>query len=266
ARRASSTPPDAGFGAIGFVDDYLKIMLNRGQGLRAYQKFTAQAVVGLAIAFFLFYDPVNPKLGGRVAVPFFKNVFPYLSLWYIPFVLVVVTGTSNAVNLTDGLDGLALGPVLVATMAFVLFSYVAGHARFAQYLQVTHVAGAGELTVFGGAMLGASLGFLWFNSYPAQVFMGDVGALALGGALGTIAVITRQEVALVIVGGIFVLEAVSVILQVVSFKLTGRRIFRMAPLHHHFELKGWEEPKVVVRFFIIAIILALFSLSTLKIR
>ncbi|MEE8110134.1 MAG: phospho-N-acetylmuramoyl-pentapeptide-transferase [bacterium] len=254
------------FGAIGFVDDYLKIMTNRGKGMRAYQKILAQAAVGLAIALFLLYDPVNPDIKGHLAVPFFKRVFPYLGLWYLPFVLVVVIGTSNAVNLTDGLDGLALGPILVATLAFVLFSYVAGHARFARYLQVTYVAGAGELTVFCGAMLGASLGFLWFNTYPAQVFMGDVGALALGGALGTIALVTRQEAALVIAGGIFVLETVSVILQVVSFKLTGRRIFRMAPLHHHFELKGWEEPKVVVRFFIIAVILALFSLSTLKIR
>ncbi|MFQ5912717.1 MAG: phospho-N-acetylmuramoyl-pentapeptide-transferase [Nitrospinota bacterium] len=255
-----------GFGAVGFVDDYLKIMNNRGKGIRAYQKILAQAVLGLAIALFLLFDPVNPDLQGRVAVPFFKNVFPDLGLWYLAFVFVVVAGTSNSVNLTDGLDGLALGPFLVATMAFVLFSYVAGNASFARYLQVTYVAGAGELAVFCGAMLGASLGFLWFNTYPAQVFMGDVGALALGGALGTIAVVTRQEVALVIAGGIFVLEAASVILQVVSFKLTGRRIFMMAPLHHHFELKGWQEPKVVVRFFIIAVILALFSLSTLKLR
>ncbi len=256
-----------GFGAIGFVDDYLKVTTNNGKGVRASSKFSAQAVVGLAIAVFLLYDPVNPDIQGRLAVPFFKNVFPYLGVvGYLFFVLVVVTGTSNAVNLTDGLDGLALGPFLVATMAFVFFTYVAGNVLFARYLQVVYVAGAGELTVFCGGMLGASLGFLWFNSYPAQVFMGDVGALALGGALGTIAVVTRQEAALVIAGGIFVLETVSVILQVVSFKLTGRRIFRMAPLHHHFELKGWEEPKVVVRFFIIAVILALFSLSTLKLR
>ncbi|MBI2880288.1 MAG: phospho-N-acetylmuramoyl-pentapeptide-transferase [Candidatus Tectomicrobia bacterium] len=254
------------FGAIGFADDYLKIRRNRGRGIRAYQKFLAQVVVGAAIGLFLLYDPVNREIGGRVAVPFFKSVFPYLGLWYVPFVFIVVAGTSNAVNLTDGLDGLALGPVLVATMAFLLFSYVAGNVRFSRYLQVTSVPGAGELVVFCGAMVGASLGFLWFNAYPAQVFMGDVGALALGGALGTIAVITRQEAALVIAGGLFVLEAISVILQVLSFKLTGRRIFRMAPLHHHFELKGWEEPKVVVRFFIISVILSLFSLSTLKLR
>ncbi len=255
-----------GFGTIGFLDDFLKVRGNRGKGLPASYKFIGQVVLGLAIAIFLLNDPVNPEIRGRLAVPFFKNVFPYLGIGYVFLILIVVTGTSNAVNLTDGLDGLALGPFLVATMAFVFFTYVAGNAVFSRYLQVIHVKGAGELTVFCGGMLGASLGFLWFNAYPAQVFMGDVGALALGGALGTIAVIARQEVALMIAGGIFVLEAVSVILQVVSFKLTGKRIFRMAPLHHHFELKGWEEPKVVVRFFIIAVILALFSLSTLKLR
>lgn len=255
-----------GFGAIGFLDDFLKIRGNKGKGISASYKLIAQVVLGLSIAIFLMNDPVNPEIQGRLAVPFFKNVFPYLGIGYAILVLLVITGTSNAVNLTDGLDGLALGPFLVATMAFVFFTYVAGSAVFARYLQVTHVNGAGELTVFCGGMIGASLGFLWFNAYPAQVFMGDVGALALGGALGTIAVMARQEVALIIAGGIFVLETVSVILQVVSFKLTGKRIFRMAPLHHHFELKGWEEPKVVVRFFIISVILALLSLSTLKLR
>jgi phospho-N-acetylmuramoyl-pentapeptide-transferase len=255
-----------GFGAIGFADDYLKIKSNKGKGIPGSLKFLGQTFLALAIALFLFYDPINPEIQGRLSVPFYKDVFPFLGVLYIPFVFVVITGTSNAVNLTDGLDGLALGPVLVVTMAFTLFSYVAGNIRFARYLQVPYVPGAGELAVFCGAMLGASLGFLWFNAYPAQVFMGDVGALPLGAALGTIAVVTRQEVALLIAGGIFVLEAVSVILQVLSFKLTGKRIFRMAPLHHHFELKGWEEPKVVVRFFIIAVILALFSLTTLKLR
>jgi phospho-N-acetylmuramoyl-pentapeptide-transferase len=255
-----------GFGVIGFVDDYLKIFRNQGKGLRAYQKLIGQSVVGLGVAFFMFFDPINPEASGRLAVPFFKGVFPYLSWGYLPFVLLVVAGTSNAVNLTDGLDGLAIGPFMIAALAFVIFSYLAGNVVFAGYLQITHVRGAGELAIFCGAMLWASLGFLWFNAYPAQIFMGDVGALALGGALGTVAVIARQEFALLIAGGLFVLEAVSVLLQVASYRLTGRRIFRMAPIHHHFEMKGWEEPKVMVRFLIVAIILALLSLSTLKLR
>jgi phospho-N-acetylmuramoyl-pentapeptide-transferase len=196
----------------------------------------------------------------------FKGLRPELGLLYIPFAVLVIVGASNAVNLTDGLDGLAIGPTIIASGTYLLFAYLAGNARLSEYLQISSVQGAGELAVLCGAMVGAGLGFLWFNTYPAQVFMGDVGSLSLGGALGTIAVITKQEIVLVIVGGIFVVEALSVIVQVSSFKLLGRRIFRMAPIHHHFELKGWAEPKIIVRFWIISIILALVALSTLKLR
>ena len=201
-----------------------------------------------------------------LAIPFFKGLLPDLGIFYIPFAVLVIVGASNAVNLTDGLDGLAIGPTIIASGTYLLFAYLAGNARLSSYLQISSVQGAGELAVLCGAMVGAGLGFLWFNTYPAQVFMGDVGSLSLGGALGTIAVITKQEIVLVIVGGIFVVEALSVIFQVTSFRLCGRRIFRMAPLHHHFELKGWAEPKIIVRFWIISIILALVALSTLKLR
>jgi phospho-N-acetylmuramoyl-pentapeptide-transferase len=199
-------------------------------------------------------------------VPFFKQVAPDLGLFYIPFAMCVIVGTSNAVNLTDGLDGLAIGPVIIATFAYAGIAYVAGNILFAEYLNILYIRGAGEVAVFCGALLGASLGFLWFNSYPAQVFMGDVGSLSLGGGLGTVAVIAKHELLLLLIGGLFVIETLSVIVQVVSFKLTGKRVFRMAPLHHHFEEQGWQEPKVIVRFWIIAIILALLSLSTLKLR
>jgi phospho-N-acetylmuramoyl-pentapeptide-transferase len=202
-----------------------------------------------------------------VTIPFFKQFTPDLGWGYVLFAALVITATSNAVNLTDGLDGLAIGPMIIASATYMFFAYVAGHSRFADYLQLTYVAGSSEITVFCGAMAGAGLGFLWFNAYPAQIFMGDTGSLSLGAALGTVAVMTKQEILLVLVGGLFVIEALSVIFQVGFFKMThGRRIFRMAPLHHHFELKGWAEPKVIVRFWIIAIILALMSLSTLKLR
>ena len=254
------------FGAIGFWDDYLKTMRKNPAGLRAKYKFGAEIIVaGVMVVVLLI---ITEDSGGvtRLSVPFFKEFTPDLGWWYIPFAIIVIVGTSNAVNLTDGLDGLAIGPVIIATLAYTGLSYVAGNARFAEYLNIPHVPGAGEVAVFCGALLGASLGFLWFNSYPAQVFMGDVGSLSLGGALGMIAVLAKHELLLMIIGGLFVIETLSVIVQVASFKLTGKRVFRMAPLHHHFEEKGWQEPKVIVRFWIIAITLALLSLSTLKLR
>ena len=208
-----------------------------------------------------------PDFSTRVTVPFFKNISPDLGWGYILFAALIIVGTSNAVNLTDGLDGLAIGPVIIAAVTYTVFAYVSGHVKIANYLQINYVNGSGETAIFCGAVAGAGLGFLWFNTYPAQVFMGDVGSLSLGSALGTVAVITKQEILLVLVGGLFVVEALSVIFQVSFFKMTnGRRIFRMAPLHHHFELKGWAEPKVIVRFWIIAIALALISMSTLKLR
>jgi phospho-N-acetylmuramoyl-pentapeptide-transferase len=210
---------------------------------------------------------MGPEFNTQVTIPFFKEISPDLGIFYILFAAFVIVGTSNAVNLTDGLDGLAAGPVLIASVTYMVFAYVAGHAKISSYLQITHVIGGGEITIFCGALAGAALGFLWFNTYPAQIFMGDVGSLPLGALLGTVAVITKQEILLVIVGGLFVIEALSVIFQVGYFKMThGRRIFRMAPLHHHFELKGWPEPKVIVRFWIISIALALLSMSTLKLR
>lgn len=252
-------------GFIGWADDYLKLKRQNHDGLSARGKFLGQVAVGLAAGLYLYFNPAD-GFTTILPVPFFKNISPDLGVFYIPFSMLVIVGTSNAVNLSDGLDGLAIGPMIISTGTFLLLSYVTGHAKFARYLMITNVPGSGELTVLCGAMLGAGLGFLWFNAYPAQVFMGDIGALALGGALGMIAIITKHELLLVIVGGVFVLETLSVIVQVVSFKLTGRRIFRMAPLHHHFQLHGWAEPKIIVRFWIIAIILALLGLSTLKLR
>ncbi|MDD2389734.1 MAG: phospho-N-acetylmuramoyl-pentapeptide-transferase [Desulfobacterales bacterium] len=254
----------AGYGLIGFADDYLKVIRKQSKGLSARSKLVLQTVTALVagVLLFSFFD-----LNTRVTVPFFKGLSPDLGWGYIFFAVLVIVGTSNAVNLTDGLDGLAIGPVIITAVTYMVFAYVAGHVRIADYLQITYVAGSGELAVFCGAMAGAGLGFLWFNTYPAQIFMGDVGSLSLGGAIGTVAVITKQEILLVLVGGLFVIEALSVIFQVGFFKMTnGRRIFRMAPLHHHFELKGWPEPKVCVRFWIISIILALISISTLKLR
>ncbi|WP_305044198.1 phospho-N-acetylmuramoyl-pentapeptide-transferase [Geoalkalibacter sp.] len=252
-----------GFGIVGFSDDLLKVRKRNSDGLSARAKMFWLLLIAFAAGLILYvYPPFQTTLG----VPFFKNVRPELGLFYIPFALLVIVGAGNAVNLTDGLDGLAIGPMIIASGTYLLFAYLAGNARLAEYLQINPVPGAGELSILCGAMVGAGLGFLWFNSYPAQVFMGDVGSLSLGGALGTIAVITKQEIVLVIVGGIFVLEALSVIFQVTSFRLYGKRIFKMAPIHHHFELKGWPEPKIIVRFWIISIILALVSLSTLKLR
>jgi phospho-N-acetylmuramoyl-pentapeptide-transferase len=253
-----------GFSAVGFIDDYLMQVKKRSKGLSARGKLALQIVIAL-LAGVLVY--LNPGFNTCVTLPFFKNISPNLGWGYIFFAVLVIVGASNAVNLTDGLDGLAIGPVIVAAGTYMIFAYIAGHVKIAGYLQVSYVAGGGEMAVFCGALAGAGLGFLWFNAYPAQIFMGDVGSLPLGAALGTVAVITKQEILLVLVGGLFVIEALSVIFQVGFFKAThGRRIFKMAPLHHHFELKGWPEPKVIVRFWIIAITLALISMSTLKIR
>jgi len=254
-----------GFGLIGFTDDYLKAIKKNPKGLGGWYKFGAQIVLALIIGFFLYHDP-NDVYIAKLSIPFFKKWLIDLGWFYIPFSILVIVGSSNAVNLTDGIDGLAIGLVGIACLANGALVYISGHAGFSQYLHVLFLPGTGELTVFCGAMFGASLGFLWFNSYPAEIFMGDVGSLSLGGALGTLAVITKQEIVLAVVGGIFVIETVSVIIQVASFKLTGKRVFRMAPIHHHFEVKGWPEPKVIVRFWIVGIILALLSLTTLKVR
>ncbi len=252
-----------GFGALGFLDDYKKIRDKNGMGIKARHKFPIQVAMGLVTSWVLFNLMGHDS---KLIFPFFKKVMPDLGNWYILFGMFVIVGTANAVNLTDGLDGLAIGPVLIASGTFILFCYLAGHYQFASYLQIPFVKGSGELTILCGALLGSGLGFLWFNTYPAQVFMGDVGSLALGAALGTIAVVTKQEFLLVIVGGIFVAETLSVIIQVVSYKLRKKRVFRMAPIHHHFELKGWAEPKIIVRFWIIAIILGLVAIGTLKLR
>ncbi|MDI6795952.1 MAG: phospho-N-acetylmuramoyl-pentapeptide-transferase [Desulfatibacillaceae bacterium] len=253
-----------GHAAIGFVDDYLMQVKKRSKGLSARAKFGAQVLVaGAGLAALI----VLADFDTRLTIPFFKNLRPDLGWAYLVFGVLVIVGASNAVNLTDGLDGLAIVPVSIAAATYLVFAYVAGNVRMADYLQVPYIPGVGELAVFCGALVGAGMGFLWYNAYPAQVFMGDTGSLPLGAALGSVAVVTKQELALVIVGGLFVVEALSVILQVSFFKLTkGRRIFRMAPIHHHFELKGWPEPKVIVRFWIIAIMLALLSVSTLKLR
>lgn len=255
-----------GFGAIGFVDDYLKSVKKNPKGLRALYKFSAQAVLALTIGIILYLSPKDDPYNTVISVPFFKQWLFDIGIFYIPFVAFVMVGSSNAVNLTDGIDGLAIGLVAIATLATSVFIYLSGHIEFARYLYILFLPGVGELTVFCGAMLGAALGFLWYNSYPAEVFMGDTGSLGLGGALGTLAVMAKHEIVLAIVGGIFVIETISVILQVVFFKLTGRRIFKMAPIHHHFELKGWPESKVIIRFWIVGIILALLSFTTLKLR
>ncbi len=253
-----------GFGVVGFVDDYLKQVVKRSKGLSGRGKLIFQTIIALITAVLVVS---HEGFNTQVTMPFFKHISPDLGWWYVLFAVLVIVGASNAVNLTDGLDGLAIGPMTIAAAAYMIFAYAAGNIKVADYLQIQHVPGCGEVTVFCGAMIGAGLGFLWFNAYPAQVFMGDVGSLSLGGSLGAVAVITKQEILLVIVGGLFVMEALSVIFQVGYFKLThGKRIFRMAPLHHHFELKGWPEPKVIVRFWIIAIALALLSMSTLKLR
>jgi phospho-N-acetylmuramoyl-pentapeptide-transferase len=254
-----------GYGLLGFLDDFLKVSKKNPKGLPGKLKLLGQVVIGLAAAWWVFSIQREP-LAGAVAVPFVKNLLVHLGWFFVPFAVFVIIGASNAVNLTDGLDGLAIVPVMIAAGVFALISYLVGHAVFANYLQIHYVPGSGELAVFCGALVGAGLGFLWFNAPPAMVFMGDTGSLSMGGALGAVSVVTKHELVLAIVGGLFVLETVSVIVQVASFKLTGKRVFRMAPLHHHFEKKGWAEPTVVIRFWIIASILALVGLSTLKLR
>jgi len=254
-----------GFGAIGWVDDYRKVVLSNSVGLSAREKLFWQAAVALLAVVVLYLGARQPE-ELELIVPFFKETAIYLGWLFIPFSFLVIVGSSNAVNLTDGLDGLAILPSVMVAAGLGLIAYLAGHAIFAGYLGIPNIKGSGELTIFCSALVGAGLGFLWFNTYPAQVFMGDVGALSIGAGLGVVAIMVRQELVLFIMGGIFVLEAVSVILQVGSFKLTGKRIFRMAPIHHHFELKGWPEPRIIVRFWIITVILVLVGLSTLKIR
>lgn len=252
------------FGLIGFLDDLLMIRRRNSKGLSARSKFLWEIVIALGVGIFLYLEP---SYNTQLSVPFFKEVRPDLGLGYIFLIAFIIVGTSNAVNITDGLDGLAIGPYLIAISTYLILSYLAGHVKIAEYLQIPFISNVGEVTVVCGALVGASVGFLWFNTYPAQVFMGDVGALPLGALLGTVAILAKHEILLVLVGGIFVLETVSVIIQVGFFKATnGRRIFRMAPVHHHFELKGWPEPKVIVRFWIIAAILSLMAMSTLKLR
>lgn len=253
------------FGLIGWVDDYRKVVEKNPRGLPGRWKYFWQSIFGFIAAFVLFYTAQTPA-ETELIVPFFKNFALALGPFYILLTYFVIVGTSNAVNLTDGLDGLAILPTVLVSGALGIIAYLTGHYQFASYLNIPYISGAGELLIFTAALCGAGLGFLWFNTYPAMVFMGDVGALALGAALGVVAVIVRQEIVLVIMGGVFVMETLSVIMQVVSFKLTGKRIFRMAPLHHHYELKGWPEPRVIVRFWIITVMLVLFGLATLKLR
>jgi phospho-N-acetylmuramoyl-pentapeptide-transferase len=256
----------AAFGAIGFADDFIKVRRHHNQGLTAAAKFWLQVAAGAAMGVALLFLPPEHGFNSTLALPFIKQLRPDLSYFYIPFVVLVLVGASNAVNLTDGLDGLAIGSTTIAAATYAIFTYVAGNRVIANYLQISYAQGVGEVSVFCGALVGAGLGFLWFNSHPAEVFMGDVGSLSLGAAIGSVAVIAKQEVLLVVVGGVFVLEALSVIVQVGSFKLRGKRVLRMAPLHHHFELSGWSEPKIIVRFWILSILFALLSLSTLKLR
>ncbi len=254
-----------GYGVVGFVDDYRKVVRKDSKGLIARWKYFWQTVIALAVAIFL-YSTTTQAEETQLVVPFFKDVVPQLGLMYIAFVYFTVVGSSNAVNLTDGLDGLAIVPTILVAGALAIFAYVTGNINFAIYLHIPFIPQTSELVIICGAIIGAGLGFLWFNAYPAEVFMGDVGSLALGCVLGIIAVLVRQEIVLVIMGGIFVIETLSVIIQVGSFKLRGKRVFRMAPIHHHFELKGWPEPKVIVRFWIISLILVLVGLATLKLR
>lgn len=253
------------YGAIGFVDDYRKVIRKDSKGLIAKWKYFWQSAVAIVVAFYL-YSSASLDAETALIVPFFKEVLPQLGLFYVVVVYFAVVGTSNAVNLTDGLDGLAIVPTILVAGAFAIFAYVTGNINFASYLNIPHIPMTSELVIVCTAIVGAGLGFLWFNTYPAQVFMGDVGSLALGGTLGILAVLVRQELVLVIMGGVFVMETLSVILQVGSYKLRGQRIFRMAPIHHHYELKGWPEPRVIVRFWIISLILVLVGLATLKLR
>lgn len=253
-----------GFGLIGFVDDYSKLAGKSSKGISGKTRLIAEIIIALFVSVILY---MKPGFNSQITIPFFKTVLPNLGWGYVLLCTFIIVGAANAVNLTDGLDGLAIGPVIICFATYVLFAYFAGNVKVASYLQIPYVSGAGELAVFCGAIVGAGLGFLWFNSYPAEVFMGDVGSLSLGGALGAVAMMTKQEILLAIVGGIFVIETFSVIFQVGYFRITGgKRILKMAPLHHHFELKGWAEPKVIVRFWIISILLALMAISTLKLR
>jgi phospho-N-acetylmuramoyl-pentapeptide-transferase len=254
-----------GYGMIGFIDDYIKVTRQNSSGLPGKLKLLLQVFIAVAATLYIMSLTREP-LATSLAIPFFKTVLIDLGWFFIAFSVFVMVGTSNSVNLTDGLDGLAIGPVMIAAGVFALIAYMVGNSVFSNYLQLNYVPGAGELSIFCGALIGAGLGFLWYNAPPAMVFMGDTGSLAMGGALGSVAVITKHELVLAIVGGLFVLETVSVIVQVVSFKLTGKRVFAMAPLHHHFEKKGWAEPTIVIRFWIIAIILAVAGLATLKLR
>ena len=252
-----------GIGAVGLVDDYLKLTRKNSKGLPPRIKLAGQFAIALIAATILC---VGLKFNTELGIPFVKNIRPDLGLWYIPFAMLVIVGSSNAVNLTDGLDGLAIGPVMIAAGTYAVIAYVTGHLKLAEYLQIPYVAGVGELSVFCAAVVAAGLGFLWYNAYPAQMFMGDVGSLALGAALGAVAVMTKNEILLIIVGGIFVIEALSVIFQVLSYKIRRKRVFLMAPIHHHYELKGWPEPQIIVRFWIISFICAVVGLSTLKLR
>ncbi|MBL8140426.1 MAG: phospho-N-acetylmuramoyl-pentapeptide-transferase [Acidobacteria bacterium] len=254
------------FGAIGFLDDYLKVTKRSHHGLIPRYKMGGQIVVALGVGVALLVLADQGQYNTRLIFPFFKRLIPDLGWFYVPFAVLVLVGASNAVNMTDGLDGLAISTFTVAAATYTALAYVTGHRQLAEYLLIIRFPYAAELTIFCGSLVGASLGFLWYNSYPAEVFMGDVGSLALGGALGTVAILIKQEILLVIVGGVFVIEALSVMVQVGSFKLRGKRVFKMAPIHHHFELSGWSEPKVITRFLIVAIVFALFSLTTLKLR
>ena len=255
------------FGIVGIVDDYRKCILGTSRGLRPPTKFFWQSVAGLTAALVLYVTAENPAVEHALLIPYFPGLMiPLSGIVYVGFAYLVIVGASNGVNLTDGLDGLAIMPAVLVAAALGVFGYAAGNAVFAPYLGIPYVAGAGEMLVFCAVLAGAGLGFLWFNTYPAQVFMGDIGALALGAALGIVAVVVRQELVLLIMGGVFAIETISVIIQVASYKLTGRRVFRMAPLHHHFELKGWAEPKVIVRFWIVTVILVLIGLASLKVR
>ncbi|MCF8468385.1 MAG: phospho-N-acetylmuramoyl-pentapeptide-transferase [Sneathiella sp.] len=254
-----------GFGAIGFADDYLKVSRHNTKGLPGKLKLLLEIAIA-GIAGYVIMKSSSSDISAVLTIPFLKNALIHLGWFYLPFAMLVTVGAGNAVNLTDGLDGLAIVPVMIAAASFALIAYLVGNTVFSNYLQIQNVSGAGELTVFCGALIGASLGFLWFNAPPAMVFMGDTGSLAMGGALGSVSLVTHHEIVLAIIGGLFVLETVSVIVQVASFKLTGKRVFRMAPLHHHFEQKGWAEPTIVIRFWIIAVILALVGLASLKLR
>lgn len=254
-----------GYGVVGFIDDYRKVVKNNSDGLSAKEKYIWQSVIGFGAAIFL-YNTAELPVETQFFVPFFKDFVWDMGWMYVVVVYFVIVGTSNAVNLTDGLDGLAIMPTVMVAGGLGIFAYLSGHTAFASYLAIPYLPNSGELIIFCGALIGAGLGFLWFNAYPAMVFMGDVGALALGAALGVLAVLVRQEIVLMIMGGVFVMETVSVMIQVASFKLTGKRVFRMAPIHHHFELKGWPEPRVIVRFWIITVILVLIGLATLKLR